>query len=117
MTAATHAAPTAVAVSGAVPTTAQHGMTAHSDGARARPAIPVQTRSERFRSVHVADFPPVTGREGAWKFSPTARFTDLTDADLDGSRLPFTATVAAGVTISWIPHTNPLTCTPVTPQN
>jgi len=117
MTAATHAAPTAVAVSGAVPTTAQHGMTAHSDGARARPAIPVQTRSERFRSVHVADFPPVTGREVAWKFSPIARFTDLTDGDLDGSRLPFTVTDAAEVTISWIPRTDPRIGTAGTPED
>ena len=35
------------------------GIRAHSDG----PVVPVQTRSERFRSTDPAEFPDVVGRE------------------------------------------------------
>jgi Fe-S cluster assembly protein SufD len=83
-----------------MPTAEQHGFRPHSDGA----FVPVQTRSERFRSVHVEDFAPVTGREHEWKFSPVAAFADLTGGELDGSRLPLESTDAAGVALSWIPR-------------
>ena len=39
----------------------QHGAKAHSDGGWG--VVPVQTRSERFRSTDPAAFPAVTGRE------------------------------------------------------
>ena len=81
-----------------MPTAEQHGFRPHSDGA----FVPVQTRSERFRSVNVDDFAPVTGREHEWKLSPVAVFADLTAGELDGSRLPIDSTDAAGVTLSWI---------------
>ena len=83
-----------------MPTAEQHGFRPHSDGA----FVPVQTRSERFRSVNVDDFAPVTGREHEWKLSPVAVFADLTAGELDGSRLPIESTDAAGVTLSWIPR-------------
>ncbi len=83
-----------------MPTAEQHGFRPHSDGA----FVPVQTRSERFRSVHVEDFAPVTGREHEWKLSPVAAFADLTGGELDGSRLPLESTDAAGVALSWIPR-------------
>ncbi|MFC9919058.1 Fe-S cluster assembly protein SufD [Agromyces binzhouensis] len=82
----------------AMPTAEQHGFRAHSDG----PVVPVQTRSERFRSTEVADFAPVTGREHEWKYSPVATFADLISGDLDGSRLEVSSTDAAGVALSWI---------------
>lgn len=84
----------------AMPTAEQHGFRPHSDGA----FVPVQTRSERFRSTDVAEFAPVTGREHEWKYSPVAAFADLTSGDLDGSRLEVASTDAAGVELSWIPR-------------
>jgi Fe-S cluster assembly protein SufD len=83
-----------------MPTAEQHGFRPHSDGA----FVPVQTRSERFRSTDVAEFAPVTGREHEWKYSPVAAFADLTSGELDGSRAEVTATDAAGVALSWIPR-------------
>ena len=62
----------------AMPTAEQHGFRPHSDGA----FVPVQTRSERFRSTDVSEFAPVTGREHEWKYSPVAAFADLTSAEL-----------------------------------
>lgn len=81
-----------------MPTAEQHGFRPHSDGA----VVPVQTRSERFRSVNVEDFAPVTGREHEWKLSPVATFADLTGGELDGSRVAIETTDAAGVDVSWI---------------
>lgn len=81
-----------------MPTAEQHGFRPHSDGA----VVPVQTRSERFRSVNVEDFAPVTGREHEWKLSPVATFADLTGGGLDGSRVAIETTDAAGVEVSWI---------------
>ena len=76
----------------------QHGLSEHAHGA----GVPVQTRSERFRSRNVADFAEVTGRELIWKLSPVAEFRDLLDDPLDGSALPVQADLADGVTVSEI---------------
>lgn len=84
----------------AMPTAGQHGLVAHSDGA----FVPVQTRSERFRSANVDEFAPVTGREHEWKFSPVAAFADLISGELDGSRLPIETTDASGIAFSYIPR-------------
>lgn len=81
--------------------TAQHGMKAHSDGNWDGKA-PVQTRSERFKSTNVADFPRVNGREAVWKFSPVAKFDALLHGELDGSRTPVSVSDAAGVTSEWV---------------
>jgi Fe-S cluster assembly protein SufD len=89
---------TAQMTSTAMPTPGQHGLVAHSDGA----FVPVQTRSERFRSVNVDEFDPITGREHEWKYSPVAAFADLTSGELDGSRIEVESTDASGVTLSWI---------------
>ena len=42
---------------------------------------------ERFRSVNVEDFEPVTGREHEWKLSPVAAFAGPPGGELDGSRV------------------------------
>lgn len=84
----------------AMPTAEQHGFRPHSDGA----VVPVQTRSERFRSTDVTQFAPVTGREHEWKYSPVAAFADLMSGELDGSRPEVSSTDAAGVALSWIPR-------------
>ena len=89
---------TAATQSTAMPTAEQHGFRPHSDGA----FVPVQTRSERFRSVNVDDFEPVNGREHEWKYSPVAVFADLTSGELDGSRVEVESTDASGVEVSWI---------------
>jgi Fe-S cluster assembly protein SufD len=83
-----------------MPTAEQHGIKEHSDGRFG--FVPVQTRSDRFKSVDVADFGPVTGREAVWRFTPVSKLTDLTSAPLDGSAYPFEATDADGVTVDWV---------------
>ncbi|MFM6975129.1 MAG: Fe-S cluster assembly protein SufD [Agromyces sp.] len=86
-----------------LPTEAQHGLSAHSHGA----GVPVQTRSERFRSRNVADFAAVTGREHEWKLSPVGAFADLLDGPLDGSALPLATELAPGVSVSRISMSDP----------
>lgn len=49
--------------------------------------IPVQTRSERPASFARADFPPVTGREAEWKYTPVRELGDLLGGPL-GAELP-----------------------------
>jgi Fe-S cluster assembly protein SufD len=80
--------------------TAQHGLTAHSDGGWA--TIPVQTRSERFASFDVADFPAVTGREAVWKYTPVAKLADLISGELDGSPYEVQSSATPDVTVEWI---------------
>ncbi|UOR03076.1 Fe-S cluster assembly protein SufD [Leucobacter allii] len=81
--------------------TAQHGLTAHSDGDWDN-RVPVQTRSDRPKSTDVADFPQVTGREAVWKFTPVAKLDALLNGTLDGARLPVSVSEAAGVSSEWI---------------
>lgn len=81
--------------------TAQHGLTAHSDGDWDN-RVPVQTRSDRPKSTDVADFAEVTGREATWKFTPVAKLDALLNQELDGSRTPLAVTDAAGVTSEWV---------------
>jgi len=83
-----------------MPTPEQHGIKEHSDGRFGY--VPVQTRSDRFKSVNVADFAAVTGREAVWKFSPVAKFTDLTAGELDGSVYDVTSTDAPGTSVDWV---------------
>ncbi|NYG20095.1 Fe-S cluster assembly protein SufD [Agromyces hippuratus] len=96
----------------AMPTAGQHGLVAHSDGA----FVPVQTRSERFRSVNVEDFAPINGREHEWKLSPVAAFADLTGGELDGARLPIETTDASGISFSYIPRDDARIGTAGTPE-
>ncbi|PJJ63195.1 Fe-S cluster assembly protein SufD [Compostimonas suwonensis] len=83
-----------------MPTSEQHGLKAHSDGAWS--AVPVQTRSERFASVEVSDFPAVTGREAVWKYTPVAKLADLISGELDGSAYEYTATEHPDLTVAWV---------------
>lgn len=63
--------------------------------------VPVQTRSERFKSVNHADFPEVTGKEVDWKLSPVARLRELIDGPLDGSPYAIHYADAVGTTVEW----------------
>jgi Fe-S cluster assembly protein SufD len=95
---------TAAPSSEALPTAQQHGIKEHSDGRFG--FVPVQTRSARFKSFDVADFPAVTGREAVWKLSPVAKFTDLTAGVLDGSVYDIETTPHADVDVSWVDRTD-----------
>ncbi|HEX5857604.1 MAG TPA: Fe-S cluster assembly protein SufD [Microbacterium sp.] len=66
------------------------GSTAHSDGGWK----PIQTRSERPRSYHAADFELPTGREVNWKHTPVDRIAPLFE-NIDGSDGAVTVTVTA----------------------
>lgn len=94
----------AASTSTAMPTTEQHGIKEHSDGRFG--FVPVQTRSDRFKSTNVTDFPAVTGREAVWKLTPVARVSELIEGSLDGSAYEFDATPVDGVDVSWIPRTD-----------
>lgn len=64
--------------------------------------MPVQARSERFRSTDPDAFAPVTGREVEWRYTPVSKFTDLIDGELDGSRIDPSDPGVDGVSISWV---------------
>jgi Fe-S cluster assembly protein SufD len=102
--ASTSTAPTSASSSEALPTAEQHGIKEHSDGRFG--FVPVQTRSARFKSFDVADFPAVTGREAVWKLSPVAKFTDLTAGTLDGAAYEIDSTPLDDVDVSWVDRTD-----------
>ncbi|MGO2141710.1 MAG: Fe-S cluster assembly protein SufD [Leucobacter sp.] len=79
--------------------TEQHGAKAHSDGDWDNRA-PVQTRSDRLKSVDLADFPAITGREVNWKFTPVAEITALTGGELANSNSALEISDAEGVEVS-----------------
>ncbi len=97
MSTATTPTPT-TAASG--PTSEQHGIRKHSDGGWG--LVPIQTRSERFHSTNVEDFPAITGREATWKYTPVERIAELTSSELDGSPYDVSTTDTAGVSIAWV---------------
>ncbi len=82
-------------------TTAQHGITAHTDGAW--DVAPIQTRSERFTSAEVADFAEVSGLESVWKYTPVKELQDLFNSELDGSRGDISVDASSGVNVAWVP--------------
>ena len=78
------------------------GIVAHSDG----PIIPVQTRSERFKSVNHDDFPEVTGFEAEWKLTPVDRVRSLIDGELDGAPYAIHYPEIEGTTVEWLPRSD-----------
>ena len=76
------------------------GIRAHSDG----PVIPVQTRSERFKSFNHDDFPEVTGFEAEWKLTPVDRIRSLIDGALDGAPYAIQYPEIEGTTVEWLPR-------------
>lgn len=81
--------------------TEQMGFKAHSDGDWENRA-PVQTRSDRFKSANIADYPAVTGREVNWKFTPVAKLQALLSGELGGGEQPVEVNEAEGVTVSYV---------------
>ncbi|WP_217132262.1 Fe-S cluster assembly protein SufD [Leucobacter chinensis] len=82
--------------------TEQHGFRAHSDGDWDH-AVPVQTRSDRFKSTNVADFPEVKGREVNWKFTPIDTISELLTGELTGGEFAVEVSEAEGLRTEWIP--------------
>ncbi len=80
------------------------GIRAHTDG----PIIPVQARSERFKSVDHDAFEAVTGYESEWKLTPVDRIRDLIDAELDGSPYTVLYPEVAGTSVEWIDRSHAL---------
>lgn len=64
--------------------------------------VPVQTRSERFASGNVEDFPMVTGREPEWKLTPVTTLAPLISGELEGARYEIATTKAEGFSITWV---------------
>ena len=75
------------------PTTALSGAPQWSDA-------PVQTRNERFASVHPDDFPAISARQQEWRLSPIETLSAIADGELDGGRYSVTVTEAEH---SWVP--------------
>ena len=96
------------------------GIRAHSDGAPSSHGpsslAPVQTRSERFASVHHADFPEVTGFEAEWKLTPVDRVRSLIDGELDGAPYAILYPEIEGVSVEWIDRTDPRIGSAGTPE-
>ncbi|MET1052016.1 MAG: Fe-S cluster assembly protein SufD [Mycetocola sp.] len=84
--------------------TQQLGYKKHTDGGWG--LVPIQTRSERFASPVVEDFPAVTGREAVWKLTPTDRVADLIDGPLDGGAYDIEVAPVDGVDVSWVDRTD-----------
>ena len=81
------------------------GIRPHSDGPITGAfEPPVQTRSDRFKSVNHADFPEVTGFESEWKLTPVDRVRSLIDGELDGSPYPIMYPEVANTLVEWIPR-------------
>ncbi|PWC08598.1 Fe-S cluster assembly protein SufD [Mycetocola zhujimingii] len=91
------------------------GYKKHTDGGWG--VVPIQTRSERFTSTLVTDFPAVTGREAAWKLTPVDRIADLIDGPLDGSAYDLTATAVPGIAVEWVERTDARIGTAGTPED
>ncbi|WP_111719982.1 Fe-S cluster assembly protein SufD [Homoserinimonas sp. OAct 916] len=80
------------------------------------PVIPVQTRSERFASVNVEDFAPVTGREDPWRLTPLSRIEALANGEIIGDRYEVDSTPVDGISIGWIANDHELVGTAGTPE-
>lgn len=78
--------------------------------------VPVQTRSERFKSTDVADFDAVTGREATWRYTPVAQIAALLEPGIDGSRYDVQLASAGGVTTAWVARGHALVGTAGQPE-
>ena len=72
------------------------------------PRQPADVRPQRVRSRDVADFPPPTGREEEWRFTPLDRLRVLLDAEASAAQLPVEADVPDGVVLEAVGADDPL---------
>lgn len=87
--------------------TEQLGFKEHTDGDWDH-SVPVQTRSDRFKSTNIADYPQVTGREVNWKFTPVAELKTLLNGTLASTTTALEISDAAGVEVSEVPMSSEL---------
>ena len=78
--------------------TAQHGLSEHSHGF----GVPIQTRSERLKSVKLSDFAEISTREEQWRYITADRLGGLDQAGLDEFSGDIESNLADGVEASWI---------------
>ena len=78
--------------------TAQHGLSEHSHGF----GVPIQTRSERLRSVTLSDFAEISTREEQWRYITADRLGGLDQSGLDEFSGDIEAKFADGVEASWV---------------
>lgn len=78
-----------------------------ADATTGHGTVPVQTRNARFSSTDVTAFPAVTGREAAWKLTPIAQLTALTDGTLDGGRYEADAAITGAAEVTWVGRDDP----------
>lgn len=74
-----------------------------ADSPHSHGLIPVQTRSERFKSYKAAEFPEISNREEAWRYLPVDRLRGLESgqiAELDSKLIEISA--PATVIHSWV---------------
>jgi len=89
--------------------TEQHGAKAHSDGGWGTVEgafVPVQTRSDRFKSNVPSEHPAVSGREAEWKLTPVDLVRPLIDGELDGSPYAFASDDVEGAVAEWVERTD-----------
>lgn len=87
--------------------TEQHGVETQADDVWDFKA-PVQTRSQRFKSTQLQDYPKVTGREGNWKYTPVADLQSLLNDQLNGEQLEVEIDEAPGLSIEWVDRNSPV---------
>lgn len=78
--------------------TAQHGLSEHSHGF----GVPIQTRSERPKSIKLSDFEEISTREEQWRYISADRLGGLDQNSLDEFSGDIEAKLADGVESSWI---------------
>ena len=86
----------------------QPGSTAHSHGYVDENDVPIQTRSERVRSVKVADFAPISNREEQWRYTSSEQLKGLDADELAEFIGDIEAKHPANVTTAWIGSDNKL---------
>ncbi len=78
--------------------TIQHGLSEHSHGF----GVPIQTRSERVKSVKFEDFDEISTREEQWRYIGSDELGGLDKSGLEEFSGDITASTADGVETSWI---------------
>ena len=93
--------------------TIQHGLSEHSHGF----GVPIQTRSERVKSIKLADFAEISTREEQWRYIGSDELGGLDKAGLEEFSGDITATTADGVETSWIESDHKLFGSAGTPED
>jgi Fe-S cluster assembly protein SufD len=69
--------------------------------------VPVQTRSDRFKSTDPSAFPEVLGFEAEWKLTPLKLVAPLINDPLDGATYEYASPAVDGVDVAWVDRTDP----------